>query len=143
MVQNCKNKNDLQDILDVRSKTIYEYYKANRKKTSPTLPKHESWATCANMLLKSIGNLLVEKEGGVMVNDVGYFAYIMIPKKTRTGFIKKSKFIYKPYFFGFGDFKDWTLQDTFIFNIKNPNRINQEKKRELHYTLFNNLKIKI
>ena len=134
---------NLKDILDVNSKLFYEHYKTVRKQPTKTIVRQYTWGTCVNTLFKSITELIAEKEGGVIVNDFGYFCYIMIPKKTRRGAHIKATFDYRPYFFGSGHFKWWNFEGNFTFFIKEPRRFGNKKKRELNYTIFNKLKIRL
>jgi hypothetical protein len=134
---------DFKDILDVNSKIFYEHYKKTRKEPTEAVCRQYKWGTCLNTLFKSIAQLMVEKDGGVIVNNLGYFCYIMIPKKTRRGTPIKAKFDYRPYFFGSGHFKWWTFDRRFTFFIKDPRRFGNKKKRELNFTIFNKLKIRL
>lgn len=140
MAQNYKNKdNALYNTLDIINTKFYQEYRKNRKKVSKKVCDEYKWGTCINTIFKSIEELLVEKEGGVVINDIGYFAYVMMPKKIRHPLTKKTRFNYSPYFFGFGNFKKWTMEGSFSYKTVLSGNL---KKRELHYTLFNNLKIK-
>jgi hypothetical protein len=136
------SKISLDNILSIKNKLFYEYYKKNRKKISKNIPREYTWGTCLNTLLLSLQKLILEKEGGVVINDIGYFCYIMLPKKSRRLSFIKSKYIYKPHFFGFENFKFWTFQSAFDISINRHNSTGN-KKRELHYSLFNNLKIRL
>jgi hypothetical protein len=144
MARRLKDKEvKLRNILDITDSYFYEDYKKNRKNLSKNVCRETFWITCINTISKSIQTLMLEKEGGVILNDIGYFSYLMMPKKVRRINSFKSKFVYEPYFFGLGIFKDWTMEGTFPFKIRTPKSSNNLKKRELHYTLFNNIKIKL
>ena len=140
------------DAIDIQGREFYDYYRKHRKKSVPWLKDHTLFKRAIGAMFEVISDKLVEVDGGVYLEGIGYFGVLMSPKKKKKAMsvfnpnkndysaIKK-QYKYTPYFFGnigYGYFKDWTM--SMSFDAHYLKRIRKSKvKYKLYYTALQQL----
>lgn len=144
------NKVKIDDFISLKDKEFYEYYKKNRKKVSKGIERYTDWSRAVGRILVSIRNLLIESEGGVYVENLGYFAVFKTYRKTdksrKDGTIDSliKNYRYYPYFFGETGkncFKNWFMAMTFAQDVlvKTKEQIEKGFKYKLHLSIIKGL----
>lgn len=140
------------DSISLKDREFYNYYKKNRKKTAKGIYQFEHFEKAVGGLMLALHELIVESEGGVFIENLGYFAVFETLKKTvrynmydssLKSFIPAKR--YYPYFFGDVSnttFKNWTMNKTFSYFLvlKVRNQIKAGKKYKLFYSAVKKLK---
>jgi len=111
--------------ISVTSRDAYNHYRKNRKRTAKALLTYERYTKSVGAMFTEIKNMMLEADAGVHLEGLGYFCFIMNPKKTRKKLPKcsphkndfeylKKKHRYYPYFFGYQTYSvKWTMSMAF------------------------------
>lgn len=140
----------IDDFISLKDKEFYEYYKKNRKKVSKGVERYGDWTRAVARIMLSIRELIIKTEGGVYIENLGYFAVFRTHKKTSkkkkngniSTFIKSYR--YYPYFFGeTGNkcFRGWFMAMTFNKKliVALDEKINKGFKYKLYLTTIKSL----
>lgn len=139
------------DFISLKDREFYEYYKKNRKKVCTGIYQYNDFKKAVGSLMTSLSTLIKEKEGGVYIEKLGYFAVFKTPIKTKKvdlfdtslkGLIRQHRWY--PYFFGDIDnpaFKHWTMSKAFLpyLNSTIKVKIKKGKKYKLYYSVLKTL----
>lgn len=141
---------EIDDFISLKDREFYEYYKKNRKSVSKGVERYADWSRAVARLMLSIKDLMIETEGGVFVEKLGYFAifktYKKTDKKKKNGSLSTyiKDYRYYPYFFGEVSnpiFKGWFMSMMFtpetIKDIKE--QLQKGFKYQLHLTTVKSL----
>lgn len=139
------------DFISLKDREFYDYYKKNRKSPSLGVYQFSQFEKVVGGLMMSLRKLILEKEGGVFIEGLGYFAVFRTHKKTR----KKNSYSntlqsllpqYRWYPVFFGDigsptFRHWTMSKAFVPELNRliKERISKGKKYKLYYSLLKNI----
>ncbi len=128
----------LKDTLSLLSWESYNYYKNNRKEFSPNVRTKRAWEVVCNTLFKSIQKLIIQKEGGVYLKKIGYFAMVKHPKKVLHYERHKKMVKHHPFFFGEGAFQDWNFDKKFTRALTDAgmNCRAKDKNYEINYSFL-------
>lgn len=137
------NSTIIDDFISLKDREFYGYYKKNRICISKGVERYADWTRAVARIMRSIGELIVTTEGGVYIENWGYFAIFKTYKKTDkkvknlsiTSYIKDYR--YYPYFFGEVGrpcFKNWFMAMT--FNKKLREKIKHKVGSGFKYKLF-------
>jgi len=157
-IEITKDLSMLEGSVDLNGRECYDFYRAHRKKKKLKIVRnYKLYKDVVNSLLRSIAELMIEKDGGVFIKDWGDFAVAMYPKKMnykniylkggRKGSSAMSRtrsYRYFPYFFGDisnRGFQHWTMDKKFADSLVIPikKNINDGKLYMLSYTVLSGL----
>lgn len=152
MVTKEIKKKGYSDGIDITGREFYDFYRENRRRAVPWLKDHTLFRRTIGAMIREIADMMIEADGGVYLEGLGYFGVIMSPKKSRKRLsifntfknnyesIKK-KYRYSPYFFGDIDrrnFRDWSMSSS--FNLQFLKKVRKSKtKYYLCYTALKQL----
>lgn len=137
--ENCKS---------LISREAYNFYKQKRKSVAEGINEYNLYKKAISGIFNIIGDMMVESEGGVYIEGIGYFCNIAYPKEWKAGNIRsKSLFqklkkyqYYFPYFIPDVELKGWTMSDSFEDKIER--KLNkQEIKYKLHFDLVDTIRV--
>jgi hypothetical protein len=133
------------DLTTLTSREAYDYYRANRKKTAVGINEYRLYVKAINGLFAELGRMIAAAQGGVYIEELGYFCHVVEPTKRVKKGVKKtllSKYNkhhhYFPYFFPDKDFKDFTMSGAFYDYIYR--RKSKDEKYLLHFDLCESYK---
>jgi hypothetical protein len=142
---------EITDFISLKDREFYDYYKKNRKKTCKSIYQYNDFKKSVGSLMSSLRYLIQEKEGGVYIQNLGYFTVFKTPVKTKKvnifdsslkGLLKQYRWY--PYFFGDMDnntFIPWSMSKTFLplLNSQIQSKIKKGKKYKLYYSTLKTL----
>jgi len=142
------NQNSVGGSVSVTSREAYDYYRKNRKRTAKGLLTYERYTKSVGAMFTEIRNMMLEAEAGVHLEGLGYFCFIMNPRKTRkklpscsphkTDFeYLKKKHKYYPYFFGYQVYSvKWSMSMAFktTFNYDLKQAVKSGRRYRMIYT---------
>lgn len=109
--------------MDLTSREAYDYYRAKRKRVCGDIKEYREFVLAVNGLFMELTKMIYSNDGGVYIEGLGYFCYLVKPKKVKergkrqidkslmNRFQKVHR--YYPYFFPDKDFKDYTMSGAF------------------------------
>ncbi len=139
-------KNNFTNYQSLTSREAYDFYRQKRKNIAPGIDEYNLYKKAVSGMFNVIKDMMVESEGGVYIEGLGYFCNIAYPNEWKTGkgkslFQKIKKYqYYFPYFIPDVELKGWTLSDA--FEEKLERKLNsQEIKYKLHFDLVESMRI--
>ena len=139
-------KENFTNSLSIDSREAYEFYRQKRKRTAEGINEYNLYKKAVSGLFNVIYNMMVESEGGVYIDGIGYFCNIAYPNMWKDGkgkslFQKIKKYqYYFPYFVPDVELKGWTLSDA--FEEKLERKLNaQSIEYKLHFDLVDTIRI--
>ena len=97
----------------IMDREVYEFYRENRKKVAKGINDFNLFKKAVGGYFSLVKQVMEESEGGVYLNNIGYFCYVISTKKKKptrsniTSIILRNtkRYIYFPFIFtDFGDF---------------------------------------
>lgn len=126
---------------------VYEFYKENRKKVANGLNDYNLFKKAVSGLMLVIRDMMVQGQGGVYIEGLGYFCNVMYPKKYKMRGkdipffrrIEKQQYFF-PYFFPDFEMTDWTFSDMFEIHAHDKSNITR-RDYKLHFDLCQTVRI--
>lgn len=141
-------KENFINSVSLESREAYNFYKEKRKRAVKGINEYNLYRKAISGLFTVVKDMMVESQGGVYLEGLGYFCNVAYPTEWKGGNIKsKSLFqklrkyqYYFPHFVPDVEFKDWTMSDSFEEKLKR--KLNsQEIKYKLHFDLVDTMRI--
>ncbi len=139
-------KDNFTNYQTLTSREAYDFYREKRKKVAPGINEYNLYKKAVEGLFIVVKDMMVESEGGVYIDGLGYFCNIAYPNKWKDGkgkslFQKIKKYqYYFPYFVPDVELKGWTISDA--FEEKLERKLNaQDIKYKLHFDLVDTIRI--
>jgi len=133
--------------LDLSDRIVYDYYREHRHKCVKGLNQYDLFKKAVDGIFCLISQMIVDSEGGVYIEGLGYFCNIKKEKKAKImnrtlSRIQKAKKIdkYKPHFFPDKELEDWTMERMFSFRLT-ANIQRNNKPRKLHFDICESVRI--
>jgi len=124
----------------------YDFFKKNRKRKCKGINQYNLFVKAVSGIFYEIKRQLVNSEGGVYIEGVGYFCNILSKPKVRKirspkklADFKKDHY-YFPVFFPIDRFKMWSMDYTFSFHTEKAIRWN--KRYKCHLSIIKSLQNK-
>jgi len=125
---------------------FYEFYRTHRRKPSKVIDQYNYWKKAICAILEIVRDQMIEKEGGVYLEGLGYFVNCIIPgrkykmkKKVFKLSDKVMKYKYFPNFFPDEHLKEYLMYGTFT-ECEKKERENRDLKYTLHFYLVKAIK---
>jgi hypothetical protein len=125
---------------------VYDFYRDNRRHVAKGINDYNLFKKAVGGLLTVIKEMMIEGEGGVHIDGIGYFCFLKNTKKVRRrgrikSLIKKYKkvYTYTPYFFPDIELEGWTFSDTFDMKTLDKDRFRDDYK--IHLDLCQSLRV--
>lgn len=132
------NRLSFLNYVSLQDREVYEFYKAHRYRVAPGINDFNLFKKAVAGFFELMANYIKESEGGVYIENLGYFCYIISPKKKLPVKIKntnlslleryKKLYNYSPYFFPDEQLSNFTASRTLIF-------LPTTKKKKLHFDI--------
>lgn len=140
-------KKNFTNYQSLTSREAYEFYREKRKKVAPGINDYNLYKKSIEGLFTVIKDMMVESEGGVYLDGLGYLCMIAYPKEYKSSGKKTSLFqrvkkyqYYFPYLITDFELKDWTMSDSFEDKLERKANA-QEIKYKLHFDLVDTMRI--
>ena len=129
---------EFRSLLD---RDAYEFYRQNRRRCSVGINEYNLYKKTVNGLFAELSRMIPSVQGGVYITDLGYFCYIVNPKKMigsgkKIGSIisrLKKRTLFTPYFFPDEPFKEFTMHGAFYRMMHE--RMKRDEFYKLHFDL--------
>lgn len=132
------SKDKFLNYTSLLDREVYDFYRENRYRTADGINDYNLYKKAVGGLFELLGRMIKESEGGVYIENLGYFCYIIDYKKTKKIVTEiknlplreryKKKYKYFPYFFPDDSLEDFTASKTLTL-------FNTTKKRKLHFDI--------
>lgn len=109
--------------LDLTTREAYNFYREHRKSPSKAIDQYNYYVKAIRGLITTLEDMLVESEGGVYIDQLGYFCNLYlgtaIVDREMVGykFSRQNRYVkvhkYTPYFKAHKDFEGWMMDRTF------------------------------
>jgi len=73
----------LKECNDITSREAYEYFRKNRKFNIKAIDQYNYYKKAVEGLFFTIREILSESQGGVYIEGLGYFCFVIYPKKMK------------------------------------------------------------
>lgn len=139
-------ENNFTNSISLSSRQAYEFYREKRKRTVKGIDDYQTYQKAISGLFNVVGSMMVESEGGVYLEGLGYFCNIAYPNQWKDGqgkslFQKLRKYqYYFPYFIPDYELRGYTMSDA--FEDKLERKLNaQTIKYKLHFDLVDTMRL--
>lgn len=132
------NKDSFFNYTSLLDREVYDFYRENRYRAANGINDYNLYKKAVGGLFELLRKMVMESEGGVYIENLGYFCYIISNKKSRKRITEikniplrekyKKKYTYFPYFFPDENLEDFTASKTLKL-------LNTTKKRKLHFDI--------
>jgi hypothetical protein len=141
-------RNNFTNYQTLTSREAYDFYREKRKKVAPGINEYNLYKKAIEGLFTVVKDMMVESEGGVYLEGLGYLCMIAYPKEWKRGNIKskslfqklKKQQYYFPYFIPDVELKGWTMSDAFEEKLERKANA-QDIKYKLHFDLVDTLRL--
>lgn len=111
----CKEHRKFIEISDLVGRDFYEFYKENRLHTSKTISNHVRFKEAIGGMMQSILRVTTKTNGGLDIENFGYFCYVRSKKKRHCAVEKNplkkhiKKYSYYLYFQPVDELREWYI----------------------------------
>jgi hypothetical protein len=140
-------KKNFPNCQTLTSREAYDFYRLKRKKVAIGINDYNLYKKAIEGLFIVIKDMMVESEGGVYVDGLGYLCNIAYPKEWKSGSKKGSLFqrikkyqYYFPYLIPDIELKDWSMSDSFEDKLERKLNL-QDIKYKLHFDIVKTIRV--
>jgi hypothetical protein len=116
------SKDSFVNSLSLLEREVYDFYRENRRRTAPGINDFNLFKKAVSGFFQLMKRYMEESEGGVYIEDFGYFCYIINTHKTNVRGLwinqiplmhrYKKHYKYLPYFFPSEHLEGYTASST-------------------------------